>query len=97
MVCKERAEALIKTIRLSFLTVVYNSPFIIRVSDRLPVTILFFVTILFDVYSQETDHCLSRTASIKKRERLLVASLYVCRVCFGSKNSKDLLFRSIMI
>ena len=32
MVCKERAEALVKTIPLSFLTIFYNAPFIIRVS-----------------------------------------------------------------
>ena len=58
-------------------------------------TILFFVTILSDLYSHETDHCLLWTGSSKKRET--ARSLYVCRVCFGSKNSKDALFRSITI
>ena len=58
-------------------------------------TILFFVTILSDLYLHETDHCLLWTGSSKKRET--ARSLYVCRVCFGSKNSKDVLFRSITI
>ena len=35
------------------------------------------------------------TASSEKRERLLV--VYVSRVCFESKNSKDVLFRPIMM
>ena len=49
------------------------------------------------VYYHETDHCLSQTANSKKRERLLVVDLYVCPVCFGSKNSEDVLFRLIVI
>ena len=58
-------------------------------------TILFFVTILSHLYSHETDHCLLWTGSSKKREA--ARSLYVCRVYFGSKNSKDVLFRPITI
>ena len=39
-------------------------------------TILFFVTILSDLYSHETDHCLLWTGSSKKRERLLVVYMF---------------------
>ena len=39
-------------------------------------TILFFVTILSDLYSHETDHCVLWTGSSKKRERLLVVYMF---------------------
>ena len=71
-------------------------------------TVLFFMTILFDEVGPKVlciilciiivlCIILSQTANSKKRERLLVVDLYVCPVCFGSKNSEDVLFCSIMI
>ena len=49
------------------------------------------------MYSHDTDHSSScrRLQAVKKWERQLV--VYVCRVCCGSKNSKNVSFRSIMI
>ena len=66
---------LVKTICLSLLTVVYNSPFIIRFSDRLA-TVLFFVTIVLDevrpkvmcIHTKMIIVC-RRLQAIKKRER----------------------------
>ena len=93
---------LVKTICLSLLTVVYNSPFIIRFSDRLA-TVLFFVTIVLDevrpkvmcIHTKMIIVCRRLQAVKKKRERLLV--VYVCHVCCGSKDRKNVLFRSIMV
>ena len=97
MVCKERAEALVKFIRWAFqqLLRIFLSLFASHPGN---------CSVLCDhwrktkglVYSHETNHCLSQTAtSQKKKERLLI--IYVCRVCRGSKNNKNVLSRSIMI
>ena len=69
-------------------------------------TVLFFVTILFDevrpkvlcIHTKLIIVCrLCRRLRAIKRERETARSLYVRRVSFGSKDSKDVLFRSIMI
>ena len=61
---------------------------------------LFFVTIVFDevrtkILCNHTELIIvwGRLGAVKK-DRLLV--FYACRVCYGSKNSKNVLFRSIM-
>ena len=82
MVCKERAEALLKTVCRVFLTIVYNTPFIILV---------IFVTIMFDE-ARPKVLCIHtkliivghRLRAVKKERPLVV---YVCHVCCGSKNS----------
>ena len=66
-------------------------------------TVLFFVTIVIDevrpkvmcIHTKMIIVCRRLRAVKKKRQRLLV--VHVCRVCCGSKNSKNLLFRSIMM
>ena len=66
-------------------------------------TVLFFVTILFDevrpkvlcIHMKLIIVC-SRLQAVKKK-RETAFTLYVCHVCFGSKNSKDVLFCLIMI
>ena len=66
-------------------------------------TVLFFVTILFDevrpkvlcIHTKLIIVC--RRLRAIKRERETARSLYFRRVSFGSKDSKDVLFRSIMI
>ena len=66
-------------------------------------TVLFFVTILFDkvrpkVLCIHTKLIIvGRRLRAIKREREAARSLYFRRVSFGSKDSKDVLFRSIMI
>ena len=63
--------------------------------------VLFFVTILFDEVRPKVL-CIHTKLIIYRRRRAVkietaARSLNVCRVCFGSKNSKDVLSRSIMI
>ena len=68
-------------------------------------TVLFFVTILFDevrpkvlcIHTRLIIVCRRRRAIKRERERETARSLYFRRVSFGSKDSKDVLFRSIMI
>ena len=101
MVCKERAEALLQNHPLSFFD---NCLLFSYHYSRLtvPVTVLFFVTIMFDevrpkvlcIHTKLIIVC-RRVQAVKKSETAL--SLYVCRVYLRSKNSKDVLFRSIMI
>ena len=70
-------------------------------------TVLFFVTILFDevrpkvlrIHTKLIIVCRRRRAikRERERERETARSLYFRRVSFGSKDSKDVLFRSIKI
>ena len=62
---------------------------------------LFFVAILFDEVRTKILCIHTKLIIVRRRlqavrkERLLL--VYVCHVCFGSKNSKNVLFRSIMM
>ena len=64
--------------------------------------VLFFVTLLFDEVRSKVLCIHTKLIIVYRRRRAVkietaARSLNVCRVCFGSKNSKDVLFRSIMI
>ena len=64
--------------------------------------VLFFVTILFDEVRPKFFCIHTKLIIVYRRRRAVkietaARSLNVCRVCFGSKNRKDVLFRSIMI
>ena len=81
MVCKERAEALLKIIRWAFwqFFIIFLSLFASQATSDCSVLCDHFVwrgKTKRLVYSHETDHCLSRTASSEKRERLLVVYMF---------------------
>ena len=95
MVCKERAEALVKTIPWAFwqLFIILLSLFASLTGYRWLFCSLWQFCLIC-IHTKLIIVCCGLGA-VKKRET--ARSLYVCRVCLGSKNSKDVLFRSITI
>ena len=92
MICKEGAEALVKTIRRAF----WQLPIILLSlfgSQRAGHCFWWGRTKILCIHTKPITVC-RRLQAVKKERRLVV---YVCRVCCGSKNSKNVLFRSIRI
>ena len=97
MVCKERAEALIKFI-VELCDNCFNSLFIIRISDAGNCSrgVLFFVTIMFDEVRLKVLCIHTKLITVCLRLQAVQKESFICLVCCSlSKNSKNVLFCSI--